>query len=277
LRCYISGRRRTIALVLAVAGTVYLISTRQTSSPLQPPPPVAEIRPDAPTATDPIEPSVLTRELEESIPDAQTSDEERAAVVKHTLTLTMGSYRDRVVEQLVAQGLSPTDAEQIAQRFIEGFSDCLFEAARRDSDAQGRGLKEFLEMSWTQTMAYISLNRVRSAAAPCVANISQQTGISLPAEFGSSGSRDETISPPPPRPLWASDMESRVRDHIASHPELAVTGVFVDCVENGCNVMIAGRDIRIFDLEFDVFAEQNGFKRTVLHGDSNSRFVWLER
>jgi hypothetical protein len=40
---------------------------------------------------------------------------------------------------------------------------------------------------------------------------------------------------------------------------------------------MVGRAIRIFDLEFDVFAEQNGFGRAVLRGDSNARSVWLPR
>ena len=41
--------------------------------------------------------------------------------------------------------------------------------------------------------------------------------------------------------------------------------------------MLTGRDIHIFDFEFDVFAEQNGFQHAVLRGDGNMRLVWLQR
>jgi len=72
-------------------------------------------------------------------------------------------------------------------------------------------------------------------------------------------------------------MEGRIRDHVASRPELGVTDVLVDCREAGCYVVLAGRDIPIFDFDFDAFAEQNGFARALLRGESNRRLVVLER
>jgi hypothetical protein len=47
--------------------------------------------------------------------------------------------------------------------------------------------------------------------------------------------------------------------------------------EAGCYVVLVGRDIPIFDFDFDAFAEQNGFARALLRGESNRRVVWLER
>jgi hypothetical protein len=72
-------------------------------------------------------------------------------------------------------------------------------------------------------------------------------------------------------------MEARIREHIASHPRLEITDTLTTCREEGCSVMLVGRDIRIFDLEFERFAEQNGFEHAVLGGDSDRRFVWLQR
>jgi hypothetical protein len=72
-------------------------------------------------------------------------------------------------------------------------------------------------------------------------------------------------------------MDSRIRDHVASHPGLGVTDVFVECRDEGCGAMLVGRDIRIFDFDFDVFAGRNGFRKAVVAGDSNRRSVWLER
>ena len=47
--------------------------------------------------------------------------------------------------------------------------------------------------------------------------------------------------------------------------------------DDGCNVLIAGHDIRVFDLESDRFAEQNGFRHAIVGGDSGLRTVWLQR
>jgi hypothetical protein len=271
----------TLALALALTATAYVIATKDKPEPLQQSLSLpTEIDSVAPITNHQVEPISSTQELDESIPSAHTSNEQRAAAVKATMTEALAPSREVLVNWLMAQGLAPVDSEKVVQGFIEGFADCLFEAVRKEYEAQGMGFKEFLdgaEMVWTQTLAYINLNRVQSAAVPCVTNISQQTGIPLPANFGSAGSQVDRVEPLPPSPPWAADMEARIRDHIASYPAPSITGVLVKCLENGCNALMVGRDIRIFDLEFDVFAEQNGFKHAVLGGDSSRRFVWLQR
>jgi len=53
--------------------------------------------------------------------------------------------------------------------------------------------------------------------------------------------------------------------------------LLVKCRQEGCNALIGGHDIPIFDLDFDVFAERNGFHHALVGGDSNHRTVWLQR
>jgi hypothetical protein len=72
-------------------------------------------------------------------------------------------------------------------------------------------------------------------------------------------------------------MEARIRDYVASYSAPEIETAFVKCIEKGCNVMLVGRDIRIFDLDFDVFAEHNGFQGALVGGDSNLRVVSLQR
>jgi hypothetical protein len=264
----------TVALALAVAATVWFLATKKHATQ-----DLARQHPEtvrARATVTPLErPVAAPQEPDESIPSRERSPQEHAAAVKHALTLTMGPDRDRIAERLVAQGLSQPDAERMGQHAIEGYADCLYEAARKQYAAQGN-LNEFLdhiEIAWV--FAASNLNRVRATMAPCLANIGQQTGIPWPAEYASGGSPDERITLPPPPPPWAAEMDSRIRDHVASHPGLGVTDVFVECRDEGCGAMLVGRDIRIFD--FDVFAGQNGFRKAVVAGDSNRRSVWLER
>ena len=191
--------------------------------------------------------------------------------------LVTGPQRDYFAEQLVAQGLSAEDAEQIGQRALQGYADCLFEAVRKQYEAQGN-LSEFLahaDMAWVD--AATKLNSVRTAMALCAADISQQVGIPPPASPALGGSFDERIPLPPEPPSWGPQMERRIRDHVDSHPALGVSDVIVDCREEGCRALLIGRDIRIFDFDFDVFAEQNGFQKAVVGGSPNARSVWLER
>jgi hypothetical protein len=266
----------TLALGLGVTATAYVIATTKSSAPPQQSSsqPAEIVRSD--TIASPLEqPISTTQKPNESIAEPKLSSEERAAEIKRTLVAVMGTWREASGNGLVERGLAPEDSERLAQQFVEGVADCLLEAVRKEYEARGKPDGD--EMSWTQTMAYINLNRVQSAAVPCVANISQQAGIPLPADFGAAGSRTDDIAPEPLSPRWAADMEARIRDHVASYSAPAIKTVLVKCIEEGCNVTLIGRDIRIFDLEFDVFAEQNGFQHAVLRGDSNMRFVWLQR
>ena len=60
-------------------------------------------------------------------------------------------------------------------------------------------------------------------------------------------------------------------------PTNGLTRVLVQCRDDGCNVLIAGHGIHVFDLEFDRFAERNGFRHAIVGGDSGLRTVWLPR
>jgi hypothetical protein len=269
---------KTVGALAVAAAAVVLLATKKHATESVPPPAetVAETIPAPPTEQ--LIPANLDA-IESTMP--HRSAEERAAVVKHTLTLAWGGERDRITERLVAQGLSRADAEQMGQRAIEGIADCVFDAARSQYEAQG-DLKEFVdhvEVGWLE--AALNLNRVRAAVRPCLANVAQQTGQPIetgwPADNSLGGSVDERITLPPPPPPWAAEMENRIRTHVASHPGLGVSDVVVRCREAGCDALLVGRDIRIFDFDFDVFAEQNGFQRAVVGGNTSSRSVWLER
>jgi hypothetical protein len=263
------------ALAVAIlAATGWFLATKNHAA--EEPPPASSIPADAVWPLVSVPPPQDTAAPE---PFAQRSTEERAAAVKHTLAAFIDWGREGVTEQLVRQGLSQEDAARMAERFIEGYADCTFDAVRKQYEARGVSMSEFLdraEQGWSHVLDGYDVNRVLPAFVPCVANLSQQTGISMPADDASAGSREELNTPPPPPP-WAAEMESRIRNHVASRPGLGVTNVLVDCREEGCNVILVGQDIPVFDFDFDVFAEQNGFERAVLRGTSNHRLVWLKR
>ena len=261
--------------VAIVAATSWFLATKKHAAP----------ETSAPTATT-VPADATAPSSESSVPTAQDpaaskssaprSTEERAAALKHTLTAFVAAMRDEAAEQLIRQGLSREDAERMGERFLEGYVDCEFDAVREQYEARGASLNEFLdraEQSWPHVLNGFDANRARRAMAQCVANLSQQTGIPWSVDYALAGSAEEQVAPPP----WAADMEIRIRDYVASRPELGVTDVLVDCREPGCYVVLVGRDIPIFEFDFDAFAEQNGFARALLRGESNRRLVVLER
>jgi hypothetical protein len=198
------------------------------------------------------------------------------------MTKTMADSRDAFVTALVAQGLARVESDQIAQRMIEGLADCLFEAALKEYEAQGIGLREFMDVAeilWNQPVELsASPHHVRSVAEPCATNVSQQAGILLPVGAEPPGSDIAArFSAGLESPFWAAAMETRITDHIASHSAVALTRLLVKCREDGCNVMMVGTAVPLFELEFNRFAEQNGFKHAIPGGDSNRRLVWLQR
>jgi hypothetical protein len=273
----------TVAVAALMAGTAHLRSMRQAAGP-QPTAANGEDPAAAPTAAALTEPSVSTDKPGARPPNATLSNEERAVLIKRAISKNMSEPRERYVERLVASGLAPADGERIAQQLVDGVADCMLEAARAEYESRGVGLKEFLdtvEIAWTQQPRELSvdnLRQIQARAAPCIAAASEQAGIPMPSDFGRRATElVERFSAGLESPPWAGDMEARIRAHIDSHPEVTVTGTFIKCRVDGCNVMLEGHDVRIFELEFDRFAEQNGFARAALGGDSGRRFVWLER
>jgi len=260
-----------IAIVAAIG---WFVAAKKHATPEPFAPTTATVPADA-------EPLVATatpapQDLAASQPSARLSIEKRTAALKHTLTVFVGALHDEVAEQLIRQGLSREDAERMGERFLEGYVDCEFDTMRDEYEAQGATVDTFLdraEQGWPHVLDGYDANRARRAMAQCVANLSQQTGIPWSVDYSAAGNAEEQIAPPP----WAAEMEGRIRDHVASRPELGVTDVLVDCREAGCYVVLAGRDIPIFDFDFDAFAEQNGFARALLRGESNRRLVVLER
>ena len=271
-----------VALALAATAALYVALSNETSELQErsPPPAVEAIAAGAGAQLDKIESEqkFARRPPEPSIPVEQSSNEQRAAGIKRAMSEALASSREDFAKELVAQGLGSADSEQIAQTFIERFAECVFDAARRDYEAQGLDLKEFLdgaEIVWAQPVQSLNLRRVQSSAVPCVTNVAQQAGIRLPDNLGVDLA--DRLAVNVDSPPWANEMEARIRAHIASYSSIKLSGLLVKCRTNGCNVMMGGRDIPIFDFEFDVFAEQNGFTHAVVGGDERSRFVWLQR
>jgi hypothetical protein len=266
-----------LALALIAAATFWFFAVKKHAQPELAPQRTETVRADAIAAPLARQHSVGQQPDEPPQVVPAPSAGERAAAVKRMLTLAMGAEREKITKDLVEQGLSLADAEQMARRAVEGIADCLFDAARSQYAAQGN-LSEFLdhtEIDWV--LAATNLSRVRVVMAPCLANVRQQTGLPSPVDQPVNGSPDERVTLPPPPPPWAAEMGTRIRDHIASHPGLGVTDVFVQCRDEGCSAMLVGSDIQIFDFDFDVFAEQNGFKKAVVGGERDRRSVWLER
>jgi hypothetical protein len=273
--------RTVIAVVLLVvaAGTIYSIATRQVFTPPSVPP-SAESSPNDAASTDAAEISSSS----ESLLDATSSDEERIAAIKQTMARSMAQSRDLYAARLAELGLASPDSQQIAQRLIDAIADCAFEAARSEYEAQGIGLDEFLngaEAVWSRPaeLDIARFSQVQVRAVPCIATAFAQAGIPAPPNLGSAGNEfaerfSSGSAPPPP---WASEMEARIREHVSSYPGLDLTRAIVTCRDEGCSVLMVGHDIRIFDLEFDQFAEQNGFRHAIIGGDRARRHVWLQR
>jgi hypothetical protein len=216
-----------------------------------------------------------------SQPQSTPHDEQRVAAIKETIGNVLEAESRTWANELSQDGLARSDSELAVHRFIEGFTDCIFDAARREYEVQGMTVNEFLDAaetrSWFRTWEYLTSKRVRRAAVSCVANVCQQTGLPMMPGFEYGGLDVDRIEPAPPVPSWATGMDSRIRDHVASYPDAGVASVQVQCVEAGCSVALIGHAIRVFDLEFDVFAEQNGFDHAIA-GNSigNVRIVWLQ-
>jgi hypothetical protein len=279
--------RRTLALAVvlaAAAGATYRIATERTAAPPQLPPVIeSAVTATAPTTTDATQTSPSKALADESPPVNTTlSDEERAAAIKRGISNALSKTRDYYAKALEDAGLASADSQRIAKQFVDEVAGCVFEAARAESEARGTDPKEFLtgaEIIWSQPTdaAFVMIARVRSNAVPCVANAYQAAGIQMPDNFTANNDAPEPTTASAPPPPWAGEMEARIREHISSYGSLELTGVLVKCREEGCNALIGGHDIPIFDLDFDVFAERNGFRHALVGGDSNHRTVWLQR
>ena len=237
----------------------------------------------------------------ESAPSAANDDAvravdklgERSSAVKRMLSSSISS---RIyVEQLVAKGLSLADSESVVQTLVDGLAECHFEATRRRYEIAGVTLEQFLngaEEIWSSTpVEYRNLPvyRIGQIAPQCVAQAAQQAGITIavdpnrdlgesgPEDFGILGAPNLLTEPSTQNASlgWASQMETRLRNHIERYPIVGVTDLRIKCEERGCIVLMGGAGIQIFAFDFDRFAEDNGFSRVLPTGDESRRFVWF--
>lgn len=217
--------------------------------------------------------------------------EQRAAAIIATMAERMELRRDNTyADELVQSGLSRADSDAIAHRFLTAVAACGFEEVRRQYEAQGVGYAEFVagaERVWAlgPDAGGISLESVAMLGMPCVADAAQRAGITLPRDIMAryaAFQTDVSVSRDAPpgvasRPAWAEAAEAAIRAHVAAHAAVVLTSVDVRCEGQGCFVELTGPEVPIYDFEFDVFAEQNGFERPSLSGDEHRRMVWLHR
>jgi len=79
-------------------------------------------------------------------------------------------------------------------------------------------------------------------------------------------------------PPWSDEMESTILSHIGQHPGLKLTNLQVQCAEEGCLILLIGRDIPVYELDLDVFATEHGFNAALIRGDGiEDRTVFLRR
>jgi hypothetical protein len=79
-------------------------------------------------------------------------------------------------------------------------------------------------------------------------------------------------------PPWSDEMESAILSHIGRHPGLKLTNLQVQCADDGCLILLIGRDVPVYELDFDEFATENGFGAALIRGDGiRDRTVFLRR
>lgn len=80
-------------------------------------------------------------------------------------------------------------------------------------------------------------------------------------------------------PPWSDAMENTILAYIAEHPALELTDLQVQCAESGCVIFMGGKEIPVYQLNFDVFAEEHGFANATIRGSDGSdrRIVFLRR
>lgn len=79
-------------------------------------------------------------------------------------------------------------------------------------------------------------------------------------------------------PPWSDEMESAILAHIGRHPGLKLTNLQVQCAEDGCLILLIGREIPVYELDLDVFATEHGFSAALIRGDGiQDRTVFLRR
>jgi hypothetical protein len=293
----------TAVVVLGVLAVVYFalqqtpVNTPPVRTPVHSPSPAQSSAPAEATVPEPVE-SISPDEIASGATEPST--EERAATVKHMISEALGNtYRDKYVETLVAKGLAPADSANIVQDLIEGLTDCYFEATRLQYETHGVPLDDFVRGAhevWNSTppeYRYVSVENVASHAPECLADVSQQAGITIEVDANRLISITESDLGfdlwSQPNLLaqrdgaaivsndWSEQMEAKIFAHIAMYSNVALTDVRIKCEERGCVIQMQGPKIEIYQFEFRRFAEENGFLSAELGGPDYRRIVTLRK
>jgi hypothetical protein len=72
-------------------------------------------------------------------------------------------------------------------------------------------------------------------------------------------------------------MEGSILSYIAQRPGLELTDLQVQCSARECIIFIAGNDIPIYEMGFDVFANEQGFESAIIQSIDGGprRLVYL--
>ena len=221
---------------------------------------------------------------------------ERVATLERMLSDAIANQNQApYTEQLAAKGLSPSDSDRVVQTLFDELAACHFEATRRRYESYGVTFEQFLrgaEEIWGGTPAperILSVSSVSKVAPQCVLQASQRAGIPIdvdltsspgptaPADFGIlaepnllRSTRVATDSS-----TWAGQMQAKLQAHVMRYPDVALDDLRIRCDQRACLVLMRGHGIQIFQFEFDVFAEQNGFASVQPYGDESQRMIWL--
>jgi hypothetical protein len=292
----VATRVLTACVAIGVLAAIYLTASRQSSrAPSEMPLDVPATEQPAPSAAAAVEALPVATE-DDTVSAAEASLTERASGLKRMASEAVANrHRAEYVEQLVAKGLSPSDSESIVQTLFDALAECHFDATRRRYEAYGLTLEQFVsgaEEVWNNTPSdsrSVSVDAIAKFAPECVALAGQNAGIPIaveasgdtpdpgPEDFGILAEPNllaqpatETLSPG-----WADQMELKIRHHIERYPNIVLTDLRIKCEDRGCVVLLRGEQISIFELEFDRFAEENGFASALPYGDEAQRTVWL--
>jgi hypothetical protein len=66
-------------------------------------------------------------------------------------------------------------------------------------------------------------------------------------------------------PPWADEMENSILAYVAQHPRLELTALQVQCGETACVIYMAGDSVPVYEMNFDVFAAEQGFESAGIH------------
>ena len=78
---------------------------------------------------------------------------------------------------------------------------------------------------------------------------------------------------------WSDGMESSILSYVSQPSSLVLTDLQVQCEDTGYVIFMGGRNIPVYELNFGVFAEEQGFETVVIRNrdGTDGKIVILRR